>query len=203
MAVPRVAVRAMLGALPWLAGLVGLSAGTLWFVQRPWPLRLAAWVLCAVWSAAWGWGPKANRPNDGFRRPLTVMALAATLPGMQGTSFGLSPTGVFASVLLSAGAALMWGLVNRGSRVAGMKAAAIVLATLLAFAGTETLVRLAGLGSTARETDSRELARRFNNITPPGTAFVNQPKPLDEFPPALVEIELGRHARPRTVARGG
>jgi hypothetical protein len=188
MAVPRVAVRAMLGALPWLAGLVGLSAGTLWFVQRPWPLRLAAWALCAAWSAAWGFGPKASRPVDGFRRPLTVMALAAALLGMEGTSFGLSPTGVFASVVLSAGAALMWVIVNRGSRAAGMKAAAIVLATLVAFACTETLVRFAGLGGTARETDSRELARRFNNLTPPGTVFVNQPKPLDEFPPALVEI---------------
>ncbi len=44
------------------------------------------------------------------------------------------------------------------------------------------------VGQTARETDSRELARRFNNLTPPGSAFVNQPGPLDEFPPALIEI---------------
>jgi hypothetical protein len=188
MTVNRVAVRVMLSVAPWLAGLVGLLVGTLWFAQRPWPLRLAAWALCAAWSAAWGWGSSANRVDDGTRRPLTVMALAAALMGMQGTSFGLSPAGVSASVLLSAGAALLWVIVNRGSRVAGMKAAAIMLATVLAFAGTETLVRLAGLGSTAREADSRELARRFNNITPPRAAFVNQPKPLDEFPPALVEI---------------
>ncbi len=188
MTVNRVAVRLMLSVAPWLAGLAGLAIDTLWFVQRPWPLRLAAWALPAAWSAAWGFGRSGDGPDDGFRRPLTVMTVAAALLGMQGTSFGLSPTGVFASVLLSAGAALMWVIVNRGSRVAGMKVAAIALATLLALAGTETLVRLAGLGSTARETDSRELARRFNNITPPRTVFVNQPKPLDEFPPALVEI---------------
>ena len=184
----RVAFRAMLAVAPWVTGLAGLSVATLWFVQRPWPVRLLAWSACAAWSAVWGWGRRPDRPDDGFRRPLTGLAFVAAALGMQGTSFGLSPTGVSASVLLSAAAAQLWVIVNRGSRVAGMKAAAIVLATIIAFAGTETLVRLAGLGSTARETDSRELARRFNNITPPRTAFVNQPKPLDEFPPALVEI---------------
>jgi hypothetical protein len=188
MMVNRVAVRVMLSVAPWLVGLVGLSAGMLWFVQRPWTLRLAAWVVCAAWSAVWGSGPSADRPDDGFRRPLTVMALAAALLGMQGTSLGLSPAGVCASALLSAGAALLWAVASRGTVPARMKAAAVALATLAALGGTEAVVRLAGLGSTARETDSRDLARRFNNITPPRTVFVNQPKPLDEFPPALVEI---------------
>jgi hypothetical protein len=186
--VNRVAVRATLAVVPWVAGLAGLSAAMLWFVQRPWPMRLAAWAACAAWSAAWGWRRGADRTDAGLRRVISGLAFVAAAVGMEGTSFGLSPTGVFASVLASAAAAQMWVIVNRGSRVAGMKAAAIVLATILASACTETLVRLAGLGSTARETDSRELARRFNNITPPRTAFVNQPKPLDEFPPALVEI---------------
>ena len=184
----RVAGRAMLSVVPWIVGLAGLSAGMLWFVQRPSPVRLLAWSACAAWSAAWGWGRAAGRTDDGLRRVLAGLAFVAAALGMQGTSLGLSPTGVFVSVLLSAAAALVWVVVNRGSRVAGMKTAAIALATILAFACTETLVRLTGLGSTARETDSRELARRFNNITPPRTAFVNQPKPLDEFPPALVEI---------------
>ncbi len=187
-AVKRLAVRATLVAVPWVAGLAGLSVAMLWFVQRPWPARLLAWSAGAAWSAAWGWGRRADRADDGLRGVLAGLACVAAALGMQGTSFGLSPTGVFASVLLSASAALVWVIVNRGSRVAGMKAAAIALATILAFTGTETLVRLTGLGSTARETDSRELARRFNNITPPRTAFVNQPKPLDEFLPALVEI---------------
>jgi hypothetical protein len=188
MVLNRPAVRVMLALVPWLAGLAGLLAGMLWFVQRPWPLRLLAWSVSALWSVVWGWRGDAAGADDGFRRSLTALAVAAALLGAEGTSFGLSPAGVCASVLLSAAAAQIWVVVNRGSRVARMKAATIALATVLSFAGTETLVRLAGLGSAARETDSRELARRFNNITPPRTVFVNQPKPLDEFPPTLVEI---------------
>ena len=178
----------MLSVAPWVVGLAGLSAGMLWFVQRPWPVRLLAWSVCAAWSAAWGRGRGTDRRDDGLRRPLEGLAFVAAALGVQGASVGLSPTGVFASVALSAVAALLWVIVNRGGRVAGMKAAAIVLATILAVACTEALVRVTGLGSAARETDSRELARRFNNITPPRTAFINQPRPLDEFPPALVEI---------------
>jgi hypothetical protein len=186
--VNRVAARAILSIVPWVVGLAGLPAGMLWFVQRPSPLRLLAWSVCAAWSAAWGWGRGAGSANDGLRRVLAGLACVAAALGMQGTAFGLSPTGVFASAGLSGGAALGWIIANRGSRVAGMKAVAIALATIIVFAATETFVRMTGLGSTARETDSRELARQFNNITPPRTVFVNQPKPLDEFPPALVEI---------------
>jgi hypothetical protein len=178
----------MLAAVPWIAGLAALSVAMLWFLQRPWPLRLLAWSLCAAWSAAWGWGRAAGIMDNGFRRLLLGLTVAAAVLGMQGTSFGLSPTGVASSVLLSAAAAQIWTAANRGSRIVGMKMAAMALATITALACTEALVRLTGLGSTARETDSRELARRFNNITPPRTVFVNQPKPLDEFPPALVEI---------------
>jgi hypothetical protein len=186
--VNRVTMRAILAAAPWVLGLAGLSVAMLWFVQRPWPVRLLAWSICAAWSAGWGWRRGVDPTDDGLRRVLVGLALVAATLGMQGMSFGLSPTGVFASAVLSAAAAQTWVIVNHGSRVAGMRMAAVALSTILAFAGTETLVRLTGLGSTARETDSRELARRFNNITPPGTVFVNQPKPLDEFPPALIEI---------------
>jgi hypothetical protein len=201
MVLNRPAARATLALAPWLAGLVGLSASMLWFVQRPWPLRLFAWLVAAAWSAAWGWSGAASRPAAGFRQPLVVLASAAALLGLEGTSFGLSPTGVVASVAVSAAASLLWTSANRGTRLGHMKAAAVALAIVAAFAGTEGAVRLLKLGETARETDSRELARRFNNITPPRTVFVNQPRPLDEFAPALIEINSAGTRGPE-LARG-
>jgi hypothetical protein len=62
------------------------------------------------------------------------------------------------------------------------------VSTVLALAALEAGARGLGIGETARESDSLEIARRFNNLTPPRSAFVNKPRPLDEFPPASIEI---------------
>jgi hypothetical protein len=50
----------------------------------------------------------------------------------------------------------------------------------------EVTVRLFDVGHNLQEADSREVARQFYSLTPPGAAFLNRPGVLDEFPPALV-----------------
>jgi hypothetical protein len=129
-----------------------------------------------------------------------VLAACAAALGLQGVTFGLSPAGVVVSVGLSAAAAVLWST-RFGGRPAGLKAVAATLATVLTVGATEAAVRVLGVGQTARETDSRELARRFNNLTPPGSVFVNQPGPLDEFPPALIEINSAGTRGPE-IAKG-
>ena len=171
--------------LPWLALGTWTATHMLWFVQRPWPVRMAAWVACAAWSAAVAWRESAG--GGARTRPVLVLAACAAALGLQGSTFGLSPAGVVVSVGLSAAAAMLWRA-RFGGRTAGLKAVAVTLATVLTVGATESALRVLRVGQTARETDSRELARRFNNLTPPGSAFVNQPGPLDEFPPALIEI---------------
>ncbi len=63
-----------------------------------------------------------------------------------------------------------------------------LVATTIALVIGEAALRLLHAGESVREVDSREYARQFYSLTPPGSAFVNRPKPLDEFGPALVEI---------------
>jgi len=158
----------------------------LWFLQRPWYYRLVAWLACAACSAALTRTPAGDDSADVARVPVVLAALAA-LVGIQGVSLGLSPTGLLLSVGMSVAAVLLWNA-RLGGRIAGLKALAVVLATVVAVGATEVAIRFFKIAQTARETDSRDLARRFNNLTPPGTAFVNRPSVLDEFPPALVEI---------------
>jgi hypothetical protein len=108
--------------------------------------------------------------------------------GLQGITFGLAGVAVTLSAWLATLGALLFAIAAVGRPVARAKALTASFATLLALAGLETGVRALQVGETARESDTFEIVRRFNNLTPPRSAFVNRPKPLDEFPAASVEI---------------
>ena len=174
--------------MPWVVGAFAASAFHLWFVQRPWWQRLAGWAVAAGWSWAVGRLRSDGPSQTGFPPPLTWIAALLAVSGAEGATWGSSPTGVVASILLSAGAAAIWVQVNVGTRLGQMRALAVTLATVLSLGATEAALRVLRIGAASREKGSRELARRFNTLTPPLSAYVNEPKVLDEFEPALVEI---------------
>lgn len=176
---------------PWVGLLFLLVASGLWWTQRPPSFRLFLVWGMLNWSLAWSLPELVITSTVRAARARTaVFLLSATfgLAAIQGLVFGLSTfgcgtsavMGVLASVLLAAG--------TIGTDDARVTALTSVIATLVTFAGVEAAVRVSGLGANLREVSSREIARQFLSLTPPGSAFVNQPKALDEFGPALVEI---------------
>jgi hypothetical protein len=191
--------RLVIALLPWLALAGAVSGHMLWFAQRWWGYRLIAWCACAAVSLALCWRPRSTLSEERRGVQVAVAALAALL-GLQGVAFGLSPVGVILSIGLSAAAVLAWHARSSG-RTGSMKTVATTLAVVFTVGATESAVRLLHVGEKARESDSRDLARRFNNLTPPRSVFVNQPSPLDEFPPALIEIN-SMGIRGREIPKG-
>jgi hypothetical protein len=107
---------------------------------------------------------------------------------LQGAAFGVTLYGCSVSAALGVVAALVFAVACLGSRSACLKAFAASLAALVAAASVEAAVRLLHIGHNVQEVDSREYARQFYTLTPPGSAFVNAPNTLDEFGPALIAI---------------
>lgn len=185
---PRLATMGAV-VLPWLALFAVVARRGLWWTQRPVALRFfVAWLLvtwsvalCARLDAA---GPRA----DALRRATWAVALALTALAVQGLSFGVTPFACAVCALSGAAGALAIWLATFGSRTSNLKFFASAAAALIAVLGAEATVRLLQIGHNVQEVDSREVAREFYSLTPPLSAFVNQPKALDEFGPALIEI---------------
>jgi hypothetical protein len=160
----------------------------LWWTQRPWPMKLAGFGVLIGWVLAFTWSAFRSGLDTRFRAPLLWTAIVAVGLGLQGAIFGLASVPVVLSVWLASAGALLFAVAAIGSPLARAKALVAAVSCVLALAAFETGARGLGIGETARESDSLEIARRFNNLTPPRSAFINRPKPLDEFPPARIEI---------------
>ena len=184
----RPGLRIVISWVPWLAFAVAVTAMGLWWTQRPWPMRLAACSLLVAWSGVSVWAARRSGHEARFRTLLIWSGAVVVALGLQGAVAGLSAVPVVLSAWLAAAGALLIAIAAMGSPLARAKALAAAFSTVLALAALEAGARALGIGETAREHDSLEIARRFNNLTPPGSAFVNRPKSLDEFPPATIEI---------------
>jgi hypothetical protein len=194
----RPVVRGALAVGPWLVLFILVARQGLWWTQRPPALRLFAEYALLNWSVlcclaaraatATSRPTQARESTQGLDRALlAVFALLAAL-GVQGSAFGLSSFGAALSTLLAAAGAFALVVWSTGQRAAGLALLASTLATGLGLAVAEGALRLLHVGEAVQETDSREHARQFYRLTPPGAAFVNQPTVLDEFGPALIEI---------------
>jgi hypothetical protein len=181
-------VRATIAWGPWLAFAVTVSTSALWWTQRPWTLRLAGCSVLVGWLVAWNLSAVRSTLETRFRAPLMWAAVAAACLGLQGAILGFATVPVVLSAWLAAAGALLFAVAALGSPLTRAKALAATVSTVLALGALEAGARGLGIGETARESDSLEIARRFNNLTPPRSAFVNKPRPLDEFPPAGIEI---------------
>jgi hypothetical protein len=185
------AVRGVLAAAPWLVLLATVVIDRLMWTQRPIALRVFA--VCALlgWSMAWSLPglviPALGRPRR-IRSALLFFAAAGGLAGVQGLVFGLTPLGSAVSAAMAAAAAGLLAIACLGAHETRVNVLTMAVATLVAVAGLEGAIRVSGIGSNVRELDNPEYARRFFRLTPPGAVFVNEPRALDEFGPALVEI---------------
>lgn len=184
------AARTGLAIVPWLAVFGLIVVRGLWWTQRPAGLRfLAIWVL-ANWTTAWCLRGSANRSAGRDTTEVPTFALAGLLAvfAVEGLAFGMTPFGCAMSAALALAAASALVLAASGTRTARLGLVAASTATVLAIAVLEGFVRLAHVGTNLQESGRRDLARQFYTLTPPGSAFIVQPTPLDEFAPALIDI---------------
>jgi hypothetical protein len=186
--IPRLAI-ALLVVFPWLALFAVAARGGLWWTQRPSALRfLAAWALVGWTMAICSGTIRARLPIDPARRAACFVALLIAVPGIQGLAFGTTPFGSRVSILLAAVAAMAFLAPVLGNTRSSLKLFVAFAGTLAALASAELAVRLLDIGRNVQEVDRKDLAREFYSLTPPRSAFVNQPKALDEFGPAFIEI---------------
>jgi hypothetical protein len=184
----RRAVATVFILLPWLAILVVALTRGLWWTQRPPALRFFVEYSGALWSVWCSAQVDAQRTGTDLRRLLlSVAAILATM-GVTGSAFGLNPFGCAVSICLLIAACTVLLFASLASRTAGLQLFTSIVAIAVGLAIGEGVVRFLRVGQTAQETNSREYALQFFSLTPPGAAFVNRPGPLDEVPPALVEI---------------
>jgi hypothetical protein len=197
----RPAVRTLLAMVPWVGLLVvTVAAGPQW-CQRPWALRLFATYALAAWSFIWYATPAGSRmltsqdrsameaPVDRTARSLLIAGVAVLgAAGINGLAFGVTPFGAAVSAALACGAAAIAGVASFASPAARRNLLAAGFGAALGLAGVELGMRMLHFGENLREVDTYEYVREFRSLTPPGSAFVNWPGPLDEFPPAVVEV---------------
>lgn len=198
----RPAVRALFAIGPWVGLAAGVVVTGLWWNQRPPALRLFATYTLAIWSIAWlaalpgradtpapAGELRPEAPSDRFARNLLItFALALALLGIDGLALGITPFGAALSALLVCCASSLGAIAVLGGRTARGNVVAVCFGLVFGLACAEIGIRVLHLGDSLLEVDTLEYARQFHHITPPGSAFVNRPKPLDEFPPALIEI---------------
>jgi hypothetical protein len=198
----RPVVRAFFAVTPWIGLLATIAVAGPWWSQRPWALRLFATYTLAAWSFVWyfarpvGGGTSTNAGHAGNGTPadrtvrnlLIGFAVVLGITGIDGLAIGVTPFGSAVSALLACGASAMVGVALFASQAMRRNMLAASFGVVLGLAGVEAGMRLLHLGENLREVDSSEYVRQFRSITPPGSAFVNWPGPLDEFPPAVVEI---------------
>jgi hypothetical protein len=198
----RPAVRVCLAVAPWVGLVVVMAGAGPWWSQRPWELRLFTTYSLAAWSFVWytasptGGGSRAadgragsGSPVDTTARSVLIgFALAIGVAAINGLAFGVTPFGSAVSALLACIASAIAGAGLYARPAVRQNVLAASFGVVLGLAGVEAGMRLLHLGENLREVDTSEYVREFRSLTPPGTAFVNWPGPLDEFPPALVEI---------------
>ena len=182
-------IRAVLAIVPWLGLFALIVRSGLWWTQRPPTLRFFAVYVLVNWSVGWcaetaGRGSRAAVA----RRPVVVLAVLLGALGIEGLAFGVTPFGCAASALMAGIASFALAVAAFGSGPACLKLFAASAATVLTVAAVETTVRLRHIGQNVQEAGSREHARAFYSLTPPRSAFVNSPNVLDEFGPALIDI---------------
>lgn len=182
--------RIALAVTPWIGLAVLVLSRGLWWTQRPAAMRLFALALLLNWSFVWllGSGAAVAGPQASVRAATRIFSVGLFVLAFEGLAFGLTPFGCGTSALLAIVAAWALALATEGSHTGRLKLLAASAATLVAFAAIEVGVRALHLGVNLQERDNRTLARQFYTLTPPGATFVHQPTPLDEFPPALIEI---------------
>jgi hypothetical protein len=185
------AARIILLIGPWLALLGFVVVKGLWWTQRPAALRLVGVIALTSWSLLWWLPAERSTLTSGsarFRSLTLLLAGVFGVLGFEGLAFGLTPFGCGASAVLALAAAGALALAQEGRHAARLNFIAASAATLLAFSVLEVAVRVLHVGTNLQESDNRTYARQFFTLTPPGAAFLNRPKALDEFPPALIEI---------------
>lgn len=183
-------LRILLALTPWIALTAIVMAKGLWWTQRASGLRLFALYALTSWSAAFtlvDLGERQHRLDAPQHAVLVISALLAIL-GIDGAAFGVLPFGCAVSMLLLDVTAIALATACFGSRLASLKVLTLASAVIVAIGGLEIVVRTLHIGHNVHEADSREIAREFYTLTPPGTAFIDEPKALDEFGPALVSI---------------
>jgi hypothetical protein len=198
----RPGVRACVAIAPWVGLVAATAVAGPWWSQRPWALRLFATYVCAAWSFVWYTAPPPaggsraghDRTDSEVSRDTTArnllvgFALALGTAGINGLAFGVTPFGSAVSALLACSASAIAGVALHARQTVRQNVLAASFGVVLGLAGVEAGMRLLHLGENLREVDTSEYVREFRSLTPPGTAFVNWPGPLDEFPPAVVEI---------------
>ena len=198
----RPALRAFFAVIPWVGLLATIVAAGPWWSQRPWALRLFTTYALAAWSFIWylappvGGGTRAGGGDAGSETPadrtvrhlLVGFSVLLGVTAIDGLAFGVTPFGSAASALLACGASAIAGVALYARQAVRQNVLAASFGVVLGLAVVEVGMRLLHLGENLREVDRSEDVRQFRSITPPGSAFVNWPGPLDEFPPAVVEI---------------
>lgn len=181
----RPALYISLAVAPWIALLAVVAARGVWWTQRPASVRLFALALALHWTLTLT--RRAGRAGSDVTA-LRTMAIAIGALAIPGAAFGLNAFGCGVSMGLGAVAALLASIAAHGSRSTALGFLTVVVTTMLGLAVGEGAVRLLEIGGRVEEVDRRDQARQFYSLTPPGSAFINRPKPLDEFAPALIEI---------------
>jgi hypothetical protein len=160
-----------------------------WWTQRPQALRFFAEYVLLNWSVFCAFAGRSKRSDDArsIDRAVLVVAVMIAVFGVEGSAFGLTPFGAATSTLLILFSTCVFVIAAVGSRSAGLALLTMTIATTIGLGIAEGALRLLHAGDTVQESNSREYARKFYSLTPPNSAFLNQPKTLDEFRPALIE----------------
>jgi hypothetical protein len=185
----RARVRAFAIVAPWVVLAVLTATRALWWTQQAPPLRLFVLCVMAAWSLAWCAGRWPPVQGSGRIARGVMVGVAATLCGVTigGLASGLTTFGVAVSAVVGCAAVATLAVARYGPpRVHGHMIAAIV-STILSLALAEAGIRALHLGDSVIEVNDPDYVRQFHHIIPPGSAFINQPAPLDEFPPTLIE----------------
>jgi len=182
------ALRSFFLAAPWVALTAVVLARGLWWTQRAPLFRLFLLHALATWSLACVIDSRRSPPEQRGSGAALVLSLVLLIIAVDGAAFGVTPFGCSASMFIALLAvAALWAATLGGAR-APLKIVAVSIAIAMAVGVLEVAVRLLHLGQNVQEVDSREYAREFYSLTPPRSAFVNEPKALDEFGPALISI---------------
>jgi len=174
---------------PWVALAVLIATNGLWWTQQAQALRLFVVYGMAAWSLAWCAGPWPTVPGAGRIARSVLVGTAAGLGALSlgGSAFGLTRFGVVASAVMACVAAATLAVARYGRSHHYGNWVAITLSTTLSLAVAEVAIRALHIGDSVIEVNNPDYVRQFHHIIPPGSAFMNQPARLDEFPPTLIE----------------
>jgi hypothetical protein len=183
--------------LPWLVLYVVILATSWWWSQQFWPLRLFVLYVLALWtigcllpptdSARIVGNASDTSPERLVAPVLMTMAAALGALAIDGLAFGVTSFGVSVSALFAVLAALGAAVARFASPSRRSAVLRNAFGLLFGLIVVEAGIRVLHLGESLQEVDNPEYVRLFHHITPPKSAYLSQPKPLDEFPAVLVE----------------